>query len=209
MANKLRPFRDYSEHDVINLFAHAGSAVDNGTVVKLNSSEGSYGTNGWRNDDDSNQLSMLGDAGNSYSNTVAQRQGVAHRAENCGTDGLPLGMTIYEVAENDENGEKLLYNPTKQTELQAMLPGQAVPVATKGIFTLSKDALGGGALNTSTKIGSGVKIAPETADIGKVTGCLATDSASFGTIIGTGTRSNVGITTDQFSGDYIVVKIDC
>ena len=90
-----------------------------------------------------------------------------------------------------------------------MLPGQAVPIATKGIFTLSKDALGGGALNSSTKIGSGVKIAPETADIGKVTGCLATDSASFGTIIGTGTRSNVGITTDQFSGDYIVVKIDC
>jgi hypothetical protein len=48
-----------------------------------------------------------------------------------------LGMTLYQTAKNDENGEKLLYNPQKQEELQAMLPGQAVPIATKGIFTLS------------------------------------------------------------------------
>lgn len=133
MANKLRPFRDYSEHDVINLFAHTDSAVDNGTVVKLNATA-SWGVEGWRNDDDQNQLSMLGDVGNAYSNTVSERYGVAHRVENCGTDGLPLGMTIYQVAETDENGEKLLYNPRKAAEMQVVVSGQAVPLVTRGLF---------------------------------------------------------------------------
>jgi hypothetical protein len=54
-----------------------------------------------------------------------------------GSGVIPLGTYSFQTAKNDENGEKLLYHPTKQTELQAMLPGQAVPVATKGIFTLS------------------------------------------------------------------------
>ena len=51
-----------------------------------------------------------------------------------------LALTLYQTAKNDENGEKLLYNPQKQEELQAILPGQAVPIATKGIFTLSSAA---------------------------------------------------------------------
>ena len=31
---KLRPFRDYSEHDVINLYAHRSSEVNARTIVK-------------------------------------------------------------------------------------------------------------------------------------------------------------------------------
>ena len=50
-------------------------------------------------------------------------------------------MTLYQTAKNDENGEKLLYNPQKQEEKQAMLPGQAVPILTKGIVTLASYGL--------------------------------------------------------------------
>lgn len=133
MANKLRAFRDYSEHDVINLFAHIDGTADNGIVVKLNTIT-HWNTSGWHNDDDLNQLSMLGDVGNAYSNTTSQRYGVSARVENCDADALPLGMTLYQVAETDENGEKLIYNPRKAAEMQAVVSGQAVPVVTKGLF---------------------------------------------------------------------------
>ena len=57
------------------------------------------------------------------------------------TKGAVLGVTLNQTAKNDENGEKLLYNATKKRELQAVLPGQSVPVATKGIFTFGANAV--------------------------------------------------------------------
>ena len=213
MSLRILPFRQYSDHDVVNLFALEDGMVLDSTTGTSQGDAGVFvkvSAGNFDNDPITYQTNnYLGDTSYPFLGTTEMYPQVNLKVTGASSGEKPLGITLFQTAKNDENGEKLLYNPTKQTELQAMLPGQAVPIATKGIFTLSKDALGGGALNTSTKIGSGVKIAQETADIGKVTGCLATDSASFGTIIGTGTRSNVGITTDQFSGDYIVVKIDC
>ena len=138
MAHKLRPFRDYSEHDVINLFAHIDSAVDGGIIVKLNA-DANWATSGWHNIDDNDHLSlqnsMLGNAGtNSITNTVSERYGVAARVQTAGVTDLPLGMTLYEVAEDDENGEKLIYNPRKAAEMQVVVSGQAVPIVTKGLF---------------------------------------------------------------------------
>jgi hypothetical protein len=119
---------------------------------------------------------------------------------------LPIGMTLYQTAKNDENGEKLLYNPQKQEELQAMLPGQAVPVATKGIFTLAASAFDGGVASYAP--GKGIKISNSNA--GKLTNALRADGIHvFGHVLGTGTRTSVGPTTDQFAGDYIVVSFDC
>tara|TARA_Y100000004_G_scaffold105274_1_gene118161 strand:+ start:2176 stop:2787 length:612 start_codon:yes stop_codon:yes gene_type:complete len=127
-----------------------------------------------------------------------------------------IGMTLYQTAKNDENGQKLLYNPEKQEEAQAMLPGQAVPIATKGIFTLASSAFDGPI--TSFAPGNRIKLS---SNAGKVTGFSTVTAATittgdlvdedkvFGHVLGTGTRSNVGITTDQFSGDYIVVSFDC
>jgi hypothetical protein len=119
---------------------------------------------------------------------------------------LPIGMTLYQTAKNDENGEKLLYNPQKQEELQAMLPGQAVPVATKGIFTLAASAFDGGVASYAP--GKGIRTSLLNA--GKLTGALRSDGIHvFGHVLGTGTRTSVGPTTDQFVGDYIVVSFDC
>tara|TARA_R100000152_G_C6762993_1_gene187347 strand:+ start:779 stop:1390 length:612 start_codon:yes stop_codon:yes gene_type:complete len=127
-----------------------------------------------------------------------------------------IGMTLYQTAKNDENGQKLLYNPEKQEEAQAMLPGQAVPIATKGIFTLASSAFDGPI--TSFAPGNRIKLS---SNAGKITGFSTVTAATittgdlvdedkvFGHVLGTGTRSNVGITTDQFSGDYIVVSFDC
>ena len=128
----LRPFRDYDEHNVINLFAYSGSLpVKKGTIVKI--VPASEGHEGWKATD---ELQLLGDVGASYTNTVSERYGVAAKvtdAVNTDEDNA-IGMLLYDVKETDENGEKLIFNPRKAAELQVALSGQAVPVVTKGIF---------------------------------------------------------------------------
>ena len=140
MANeRLMPFRDYDEHDVVNLFAFDDAAVNMdsstvipaGSVVKIRT--------GWSNTDETQQL---GDAGAGYNNVVSQRYGVAAKVEYCnGGSEAPLGITLYDVREQDENGELLKFNPQKAAEMQAAISGQAVPIATKGIFLFQSGAM--------------------------------------------------------------------
>ena len=147
MANeRLRPFRDYSEHDVINLFAFGDDAqalgttdvVQAGSVVKVKT--------GWTNGD---ETEFLGDVGASFNKTVSQRYGVTAEVEytDGGGDESSLGITLYDVREFDENGEALKFNPRKAAELQAVLTGQAVPVATRGTFLMAT-----GAFNSPTVV---------------------------------------------------------
>ena len=143
MANeRLRPFRDYSEHEVVNLFAfgdgavalNASTVVYAGSCVKVKT--------GWQNDQESNQL---GDVGADFANTVSDRGGVTAEVEytDGGADEAALGITLADVREYDENGEALKFNPRKAAELQACLTGQAVPVATRGLFLTATGAWAG------------------------------------------------------------------
>jgi hypothetical protein len=126
MAN-LKAFRQYSEHDVVNLFSLTGNTItlpfNKGTLVSVDG-------DGWKNDND---LVMAGDPGATYSNTVSQRYGVPACVTVAATGDNILGITLYDVKETDENGEKLIFNPRKAAELQAVVSGQAVPVMTKGV----------------------------------------------------------------------------
>ena len=99
-----------------------------GSVVKVRT--------GWQNTD---ELSFIGNVGAGYNNTVSQRYGVSAEVEytDGGADEAALGITLYDVREYDENGEKLAFNPRKQAELQASLTGQAVPIATRGVFLMA------------------------------------------------------------------------
>ena len=171
----LKPFRDYDEKDVINLFALdvTGLAmatwddrISHGSVVKIG------GTGGWNT---GQELEMLGDAGNasaSLANVTSLRYGVAAKVALTAAGDTPLGITLFSVAKYDENGELLKFNPRKASELQACIEGQAVPVVTRGIFlmngivgTLDQAWLnGGGALyagasgSITSVVGSNVKI---------------------------------------------------
>jgi len=163
MANeRLKPFRDYSEHDVLNLFAFADASVtlDSSTVVYAGSIVEIMGEDdgvfGWRNTDN---LEMMGDAGAGYNNVVSPRWGLTHRNDSpnyvsgpsvklCDGGGhgvggyyndAPLGITLYDVREYDENGEQLKFNPDKAAQLQAVISGQAVPIALKGTFLFGAD----------------------------------------------------------------------
>jgi hypothetical protein len=103
-----------------------------------------------------------------------------------------LGITLRQTAKADENGEKLLYYPQKREELQAVLPGQAVPVATRGVFTLNS-----GAFNGSLTVGQGFALTSGVS--GTITGVAASSAARLGLVIGTGSRVS-NTTADQFAG---------
>ena len=223
MALRILPFRQYSDHDVVNLFSivdadvldatsdAAGGGGDAGVFVSVTSGNFdqdpvTYQTN-----------SYLGKTDYPFVGTTQMYPEVNLRVTGSVEGERPLGLTLYQTAKNDENGEKLLYHPQKQEELQAMIPGQAVPVATKGIFTLAAAAFDGPI--TSYTPGNRIKLSDVTA--GKITGFatialsavttgdLVAEDKVFGHVLGTGVRSNVGITTDQFAGNYIVVSFDC
>ena len=218
MSIRILPFRQYSDNDVVNLYKlDTNSALDATTDV----GSGDAGvfvsiTNGDFNADPVTYQtnSYLGDSSYPYLGTTEMYPEV-NLTVNAATSGqTPLGITLMQTAKNDENGEKLLYNPTKQTELQAAIPGQAVPIATKGIFTLSSSGFDGDAVDYP--IGSPVRMSHT--NPGKITGMSPVanpgghrhnhaTSGHFGMIIGTGTRTNQGPTSDQFLGDYIVLEI--
>jgi|TARA_R110000751_G_scaffold298733_3_gene408899 hypothetical protein len=183
MANtRLMPFRDYDEHDVVNLFAFGDTAVTldssttvhAGSVVKIKT--------GWTN---SAEMQMLGDVGASYDNVVSQRYGVNAEVEyaNGGSESL-LGITLYDVREYDENGEVLKFNPQKAAELQAAISGQAVPVATKGTFLFATGAFTAvagtiSAGDTLYASGNGqiTNVAAENSSIGKALGGVDDDGS--------------------------------
>jgi len=139
-TNNLRPFRDYDEHDVINLFTWSSATAlpqNKGTFCTVSA--------GWSNayaDSDLatslHETALLGDVGKAYPNSVSERYGVVAEVSLAVTgDARPLGMTLWDCSETDENGEKLIFNPRKAAEMQTAISGQAVPVATKGMFVYS------------------------------------------------------------------------
>jgi len=140
----LRPFRDYDEKDVINLYAYSGAVVDasyqilatKGTLVKPVG-------DGFRADVE--PIEMLGNMGAfNINNWVGQRYGVVPKVTVAGASDNPIGMLLFDVRELDENQLPLKYNPRKAAEMEAALSGQAVPLVTRGIFLYSGVTVGGG-----------------------------------------------------------------
>ena len=221
MALRILPFRQYSDHDVVNMYSVIASDVldsttgtgagDAGVFVKV--SDGNFD-----NDPVTYQTNdYLGNTSYPFLGTTEMYPEVNIKVTGAKGEDHALGLTLYQTAKNDENGEKLLYNPQKQEELQAMLPGQAVPIATKGIFTLSSAAFDGPIASYAP--GNRIKLSAVTA--GKITGFttiaqsaittgdLFAEDKVFGHVLGTGNRGSVGPTTDQFAGDYIVISFNC
>ena len=180
MAYKLRPFRDYDEHDVLNLFAYdttglnAGSiSITKGSLVKI--------ATGWKNYDSGVELGggieFIGGAGTLQpTNVVSQRYGVTAKVVTSTTGETPIGMMLYDVKDVDENGELLKYNPRKAAEMQAVIPGQAVPVVTRGIFLVQ------GVLGSPTA--GGVAYAGGTGQITASTGGGGIANVAIGKFLG-------------------------
>jgi hypothetical protein len=127
MAN-LKPFRDYDEHDVINLFAVNAESANKGTVVVAEND----GIN-LKNNLDLDSLS-------SYPNTLSAQFNVPWKvvpAASGAAKGQIVGLLLKDVRRFDENGEQLIFNPRKAAEMDVIITGQACPILTKGLVLIS------------------------------------------------------------------------
>jgi hypothetical protein len=190
MANeitKLLPFRQYDDNDVVNMFAYEGTDVGAGTVVKVSAAN--------LNDDLVDLVdggsAFLTSQGNAYSPLAVNPL----RVEAAGSGDSALGILIRDVRDTDENGEKLRFYPQKKEELQCVLSGESVPVATQGVFTLLDDCFTGSVVPApATKLGL------------RANGLFATAVAAdtvVGQVLATGTRE----AGDAHAGNYAIVKL--
>ena len=119
-----------------------------------------------------------------------------------------MGILLRDVRAKDENGENLLYYPEKREELQCVVSGEAVPIATRGIFTLNVRGLANG-------VAPSINDVAEPSINGTVTGVTTTvvnhhirKAHGIGKFIGTGTRESLS-STDAFAGNYAILKLEC
>ena len=136
IINNLLPFRDYDEHEVINLFALNTTGVAGllvtPTVANPDSGDGYSATAG------------VGVA--TYPNTFSNRYeskwklGLSASGD---TKYDILGLMLKDTREVDENGEKLIFHPDLQTKLNCVISGQNVPVLKRGLVTLTSAAYSG------------------------------------------------------------------
>jgi hypothetical protein len=134
----LLPFRDYSEHEVLNLFS-CTTVVNKGTLVKPLRSWKSTGAS------DSSIAGPL-DLGTSspgaeYPNTVTQNFELIGQVEPVvDYDDVPsaIGILLKDIREFDENGEKLIFNSRKAAEMDVIIKDiQAAPILTRGLILVN------------------------------------------------------------------------
>jgi hypothetical protein len=205
MATRIEPFRDYSEHEVINLFAleapgtfaalrewkPANSDVNDAGVVvapviaksklpgELPSKE-SLDTSGVLRQ----YLGASGQPNVGYNAYNMVEMTVAAADTDVNVNGAPLGITLKQTLAYDENDENLLRYPLKKDELQAVLPGHAVPILTRGLVLLNAKAFAAG---QSPEVGDALEISADAgklqkeavAGAGPIVGrCVGTDGAN-------------------------------
>jgi hypothetical protein len=193
MAKRILPYRDYSEHDVVNLFAlEIGSGDDLSTFVSNGSGKFDAGVVVSVSAGDlPGEVSELRAAS---SDKLREYLGASFSGAHIGFNGYPangmtvapaaagsrgLGITLRETLAFDENGEKLLYYKQKLDEAQGVLPGQTVPVLTRGLVLLT-----GSAINGTPSVGDDLEV--------KAGGLLGTQSSgvTVGSVIAIGEESD-------------------
>lgn len=125
----LKPFRQYEEVDVINLFALDAASGDKGSLVTV---KGSGFVNN-QSDFDTTSLTTHG-------NVVSWRMSVPYKiqlAASGATATTILGMMLYDVREVNFLGVPLIWDRVRKEEAQCVVSGEAVPVVTKGLFLVS------------------------------------------------------------------------
>ena len=191
MANeitKLLPFRQYDDNDVVNMFAMEGTDKAAGTLVKVSAAN--------LNDDLIDLVdggsAFLTSQGNAYSPLAVNPL----RVDAAGSGDSALGILLRDVRDTDENGEKLRFYPEKKEELQCVLSGESVPVATKGVFTLLE-----GAFTGSIVPAVGTDVYGHAA--GKL-GVAGGNAVKVGQVLATGSRA----AGDTHAGGYAIVNIN-
>lgn len=195
LITRLLPDRDIDPKDEINFYALNTASGEAGTFVKVVDADLSKDAVQYVNRPDA-FLNTLGNATSQYPECpykVGETSGT-------GDAGQVLGMLLRDVREVDENGEKLHFYNQKKEELQCVVSGEVVPIATAGRVELNSRGLEGGVvpnINDAAVLGAN----------GKVTGVAYASlsaeqkDAVVGKFIGTGIRVSQQ-STDGNAGVY-------
>jgi len=194
MAKRILPYRDYSEHDVVNMFSlkvESGDSLsgwveassgkwDSGVVVSVSAGALPGEVSELRAETPDNLRDYLGASFSGAHigfNGYPANTGMTVAPAAAG--GRGLGITLRETLAFDENGEKLLYYKQKLDEAQGVLPGQTVPVLTRGLVLLSA-----GSIDGTPSVGDDLEI--------KADGKLGSQSSGsvVGSVIAIGEESN-------------------
>lgn len=212
MAHRLLPFRQYDENDVVNLFAlqtdtnlkavGPNDDGDNADGVLVSVTNGNDGKNKINLDNAGNFFHNYGDpiGRNQYPENPLKIEPASSGNYNA------IGVTLRSTLAVDENGESLLFNPVKKDELQAVLSGQTVPVLSKGIITVTQNAVDG-----TPAPGSALGVSSNAGKFAALQGLQAGNTKNqrqIGQVLTTGLREN-GTYNDTWAGRYYVIKLDC
>lgn len=125
---KLLPFRDYSEHDTINLYAYDSTGLA-GILVKVSVSDL----------DQQNFWDSSADVGASYDGVYSKFFTNNNRVT-AATSGdnkwSILGLTLRDVRTLDDNGIPTFANKQGLDALDAVQSGQTVPIVRNGLFSM-------------------------------------------------------------------------
>jgi hypothetical protein len=129
----LKPFRDYSEHEVLSIYAFTGTLpASRGTLVTAvqtwKNAEGPFALTG----SSPRNLSPVGNSLSARFDVMGLVEADPKAPDN-NTKLVPIGITLKDVREYDENGERLIFHPRKLAEMDSVLAGHAVPILTRGI----------------------------------------------------------------------------
>jgi hypothetical protein len=125
---KLKPFRDYSEHEVVNLYAAVEGDLEGGSFVQF--------------------VTFDPDNHTAYGAVIPGMPPHAHTSDTIvnarvkaadGTTGI-LGITLYDVKTTlayPFNQPAYLADPVRLAEQQVVPSGRAVPILKRGIVELS------------------------------------------------------------------------
>ena len=207
MANeitRLLPFRSYDDNDVINFYSLDAITGEAGSVVRvsdadLNQQPVEYTSRG----DSDSWVEQQGNALSLYPQVPYK----VTKVSATGAAVHPLGILLRDVRAKDENGENLLYYPEKREELQCVVSGEAVPIATKGIFTLNVRGLTDGVIPNINDVAQPSKNGTVTGVTTTIVNHHVRKAHGIGKFIGTGQRVSQS-STDAFAGNYAILKLE-
>ncbi len=123
-----KPFRDYSEHDVLNLFKLQDATGSKATPVVI--------ANSGANTNNGTPRVALNLASAISVNVYSPRWDIYPAVRRAVSGEKPLGLTLYDTREVNFLGYPLIYDQVRARELQCVTSGQAVPIVRKGLFSV-------------------------------------------------------------------------
>lgn len=135
--SRLAPYRNVAPHNILenNYSIALNETIDAGVLVKCAEAtlDNPYGYSSTA-------------VGTNYDGVTSNRFETANKlaAADAGDDKfVVLGLTAYGAADTDPNGNPLIWNQRRKEELRLVLPGEAMPIITKGQVALYASAVVG------------------------------------------------------------------